>query len=106
MPAGDEVTVPEPVPARETIIVCEPPAPPTETFRRSELRMSGVDGVEQLTRTRTSPVPEPPLTKSAGEPGGASPATSASVVPSERESSGTHVESDQRNIEIVWVQVV
>lgn len=61
--------------------------------------------LEQLTRTRTSPRPDAPLTKSPSVPAGDGLATWTSAVPIERESSCTQVESLHRQIEMTCVQV-
>ena len=47
-----------------------------------------------------------PLTNGSRAPDGPIPATSTSVVPTERVSRSTHVESVQRQIEIVCVQLI
>ena len=61
---------------------------------------------EQLTRMRTSPNPLAPLTNGSRGADGPIPATVTSVVPTERVSRSTHVESVHRQIETTWVQVI
>ena len=108
MPGGLDETVPVPVPLVETERVCiGVPVPPTVIFSRSPERAKAeAPAFEQLTRTRTSPNPLAPLTNGSREPDGPIPATVTSVVPTERVSRSTHVESVQRQIEITCVQVI